>query len=262
MKSKAHFRGHPLHPILVSFPIAFLTGSFLFDTAGWLLEKQDLHQTAYWIQITGVGFALLAAVPGLIDYIYTVPPDSSAKKRATRHALTNVITLALFTGIWLYRSDTSASIFLILVLEMAALILLTLAGWMGGTLVYRNQIGVNPRYANAGRWKEEQFKGTGKIKIADIDELDINQMKLLRVNSKRMVLAKTETGYVVFDDHCTHRGGSLAGGSMICGTVHCPWHGSQFDVRTGELKAGPAKTGIQTYEITEEDGKVFIFSRS
>ena len=74
--------------MLVSFPIAILTGSFLFDLAGSWLDKAELHQTAYWIQIAGVGVGLLAAIPGLRYYSYTGPPNSSGKRRATMHALT------------------------------------------------------------------------------------------------------------------------------------------------------------------------------
>jgi nitrite reductase/ring-hydroxylating ferredoxin subunit len=43
---------------------------------------------------------------------------------------------------------------------------------------------------------------------------------------------------------------------MVCGTVQCPWHGSQFDVRSGAVKAGPAKESIGTYQVEERDGKV------
>jgi nitrite reductase/ring-hydroxylating ferredoxin subunit len=72
------------------------------------------------------------------------------------------------------------------------------------------------------------------------------------------VIAKTEKGYKAFDDHCTHRGGTLAGGSMICGIVQCPWHGSQFDVSTGNVMAGPAKENISTYQIKEAGDKVIL----
>ena len=74
--------------------------------------------------------------------------------------------------------------------------------------------------------------------------------------TKRIVLARTERGYVAFDDRCTHRGGSLAGGVMICGTVQCLWHGSQFDAATGQVKAGPAKTPINVYQVTEERDEI------
>ena len=85
-----------------------------------------------------------------------------------------------------------------------------------------------------------------------------NQMKLIHAGKKRIVIGRTEKGYVAFDDHCTHRGGSLAGGAMICGTVQCLWHGSQFDVTSGTVKAGPAKENINTYRVIEMDGKVYL----
>ena len=121
------------------------------------------------------------------------------------------------------------------------------------------QIGVDIRYAHAGKWKEEYIDSAEEeINIASIDELQINQMKLIHLRGKRIVVCRTEKGYAAFDDHCTHRGGSLAAGSMICGTVQCPWHGSQFDVYTGMVKAGPAKENINTYIVREFETKVML----
>ena len=70
-------------------------------------------------------------------------------------------------------------------------------------------------------------------------------MKLVHAGDKRIAVARTEKGYAAFQDRCTHRGGPLSDGVLICGTVQCPWHGSQFDVHTGEVKCGPADEGDQ-----------------
>lgn len=259
MKSKASIKSHPIHPILIAFPIAFFAGTLLFDVLGLTTREPGYWQTAYFLKIAGVVSALLAAVPGFIDYLFTVPPKSSAKKRAALHGLANVTMVALFFIAWLYREKDSAPAYWIIGLEVAGVVLMSVAGWMGGTLVYRNQIGVDPRYANAGKWKEAHFtESAGPIHVAAANELGENQMKLLHVSGKRIVLARTETHYVAFDDRCTHKGGSLAGGSMMCGTVQCPWHGSQFDVKNGVVTAGPAKENIQTYTITEKEGQVYL----
>jgi nitrite reductase/ring-hydroxylating ferredoxin subunit/uncharacterized membrane protein len=259
MKSRAHIKGHPLHPILVSFPIAFFTGTLLFDVLSLVIARPDLFFIPYYLEIAGVGFALLAAVPGIIDFIYTVPPKSSGKKRAAKHGLTNACVILIFLGAWLYRQRGDVSAYILIPMELVGFVLLSIAGWMGGTLVYRNQIGVNPRYAGAGKWKEIYVDAqAGRIAVADTGELKVNQMKLVHVGDRRIVLGRTEEGYCAFDDHCTHRGGSLAGGAMICGTVQCPWHGSQFDVRSGQVKAGPAVQGIKTYKVTEAEGKVYL----
>src|SRR5262249_37928684 len=92
--------------------------------------------------------------------------------------------------------------------------------------------------------------------------LKVNQMKLLRVGGRRVVLARTEQGYTAFDDHCTHRGGSLAGGVMACDTVTCPWHGSQFDVRTGAVKSGPAEEPIGVYSVEQVGDGVRLARRA
>jgi uncharacterized membrane protein/nitrite reductase/ring-hydroxylating ferredoxin subunit len=258
MRSKASFNSHPIHPILVSFPIAFLIGTFVCDLIANFSSNDQFWQTGYYLEIAGIATGLIAAVPGLIDYIFTVPPDSSAKKRGLKHALVNVTHLILFFIALMIRIDENPNTTLVLFLEAIGVVLIFIAGYLGGTLVYRNQIGVDPRYAEAGKWKEEYTDANGNIKVAETNELKVNQMKLIHAGKKRIVVARTENGYVAFDDRCTHKGGSLAGGSMICGTVQCPWHGSQFDVNSGEVKAGPAKEGIKSYSLSENNGSVYL----
>jgi uncharacterized membrane protein/nitrite reductase/ring-hydroxylating ferredoxin subunit len=259
MRSKASFRGHPIHPALIPFPFAFLTGAFLFDTAGWLADRPSWWTTGSHLAAAGIVAALVAAVPGLIDYLFTVPPRSSGKRRATRHMLVNLLAVALVAVAWVMRRGMVGERDIsVLGLELAALGLLTAGGWMGGVLVNRNQIGVDHRYASAGKWKEERIDARAgvPVTVATGDELKVDQMKLLHAGDRRIVLARTEQGYVAFDDHCPHRGGSLAGGAMICGTVQCPWHGSQFDVSTGAVKAGPADGPIGTYRIEERGNEI------
>ncbi len=260
MKSKASIKSHPIHPILIAFPIAFFTGSFIFDLLAILFRINNFHTTAAYLNISGVISGLVAAVPGIIDLIYTVPPKSSGKKRGIQHGLINTLNILLFLSIWLYRRDnTTPSASIILTGEAIGLMLLMIAGWMGGTLVYRNQIGVDPRYAFAGKWKEIHVdRKKGEMEVATADELLLNQMKLIHVGNERIALGKTENGYKAFEDRCPHKGGSLAGGSLMCGTVQCPWHGSQFDVCDGKVKAGPAKTKIKTYQVKEENGKIYL----
>jgi len=259
MKSKASIKSHPLHPILIVFPIAFFTGTLVAHAAGWLLQKPELLYTAMLLNVAGVVMAVVAAIPGFIDFIYTVPPNSSGKKRAAQHGIMNTTMLILFIIAAWYRQRDDAQPMVLLAFEIPGVTLMLVAGWMGGTLVHRNQIGVDQRYANAGKWNEAYFKTADTtLKVAEQDELKVNAMKLLHVNGKRIVLARTEKGFAAFDDRCSHRGGSLAGGSLACGTVQCPWHGSQFSVQDGVVKAGPAKEGIKTYSVAEDNGAVFL----
>jgi nitrite reductase/ring-hydroxylating ferredoxin subunit/uncharacterized membrane protein len=259
MRSRANFRGHPIHAALIPFPLAFLTGAFAFDLLGVWLNRPAWWATGSHLALAGIATALVAAAPGAIDHLYTVPPRSTGKRRATKHASVNLLAVTIFALAWWMRGDPEIPPDRgTLVLEAIAVGLLTIGGWMGGTLVTRNQIGVDHRYAGAGKWKESsiELRPGGATRVASRDELDVDQVKLLHANGRRIALARTEEGYVAFDDHCPHRGGSLAGGTMICGTVQCPWHGSQFDVRSGAVKAGPATEAIRTYRVEEVDDEV------
>jgi nitrite reductase/ring-hydroxylating ferredoxin subunit/uncharacterized membrane protein len=260
MRSAAHFRGHPIHPMLIPFPFAFLTGAFLFDVAGRATGHPTWWATGGYLAVLGIVAALVAAVPGFIDYLRTVPPRSSGKSRATTHMLLNLTVVTVFIlATWLRKGSVAPGT-AVLVLEGLAIAMLFVGGWLGGVLVSRNQISVDHRYARAGQWKEESLQGnSGRLVVARSDELQVDQMKLLRLSGgRRLVLGRTKAGYVAFDDRCPHRGGSLAGGAMIGGVVQCPWHGSQFDCRSGAVVAGPAEEPIRTYPVAEQAGKVML----
>lgn len=259
MKSKAVVLGHPVHPMLIPFPFAFLAGAVVFDVVGWFADASSWWTTAAYLNTAGIVTAAIAAVPGLIDYFYTVPPDSSGKSRATRHMLANLSAVGLFAVAWWLRGGAAIRPNIaVLVLEAVGLVVLGVGAYMGGTLVTRNLISVDHRYAAAGKWRDETFETSPgePVIVAKVDELKIDQMKLLRLGGRRIVLARTEHGYVAFDDRCTHKGGSLAGGVMVCGTVQCLWHGSQFDASNGKVKGGPAEKPIPVYRVSEEAGQV------
>lgn len=252
MRSRASFRSHPIHPALIPFPFAFLIGSFLFDLLGWLTESVPLSRTASHLVLAGLATALIAAIPGTVDYFYTVPPRSSGKRRARAHALANITALLLFALAWMVRGRDAFPSHVSLLLQMVGTGALAYAGWQGGMLVTRNMISVDHRHAQAGKWREVTVPpGSSDPIVAANDELETGQMKLIRRGDKRVVLARTADGYLAFDDRCSHRGGSLADGVLIGGTVQCLWHGSQFDCASGRVVCGPAKKPIGTYGVTE-----------
>jgi len=243
--------------MLIPFPFAYLFGSAVVDTWARATHRPTLFRTARHLNTMGLVSALAAAVPGLIDYTFTVPPESSARKRATNHMMTNLAALALFAVARIGRDrdrEDAPPPWWSLAVETIGAGALAAGGWMGGTLVTRNQISVDHRYAEAGKWRvesqlAEHADRDGWIDAGASSELKVDQMKLLRIGSRRIALARTEQGLVAFDDRCTHKGGPLSDGVLACGTVQCPWHGSQFDVHTGEVKAGPAERPIETYEV-------------
>jgi nitrite reductase/ring-hydroxylating ferredoxin subunit/uncharacterized membrane protein len=249
MRSYASIKGHPIHPMLTVYPFAFLTGAFGFNLAAAASRRRDFVDVSQHLIPVGVAAGLAAAVPGLLDYAETVPPDSSGKERATRHAVLNSAALGLFIASWFAGRKRRPSA-LPLVLQGLGAAAMSVAGYLGGTLVYRNQISVDHRYANAGRWSEDVRTTSDRDALASSGaRLGVNQMKLVHVDEERIVVARTEKGLTAFSDRCTHKGGPLSDGTLICGTVQCPWHGSQFDAKTGHVTCGPAKKNIRTYPV-------------
>jgi nitrite reductase/ring-hydroxylating ferredoxin subunit/uncharacterized membrane protein len=239
--------------MLIPYPFVFLTGGWGFGLVGAITGRDELKTVARCLVPTGVASGLVAAVPGVVDYFWSVPSKSSARQRATQHALLNVTGLTLFTLGWMTSRRRSV---LPLVMQGIGTVAMSVAGWLGGTLVYRNQIGVDHRYANAGKWQEDTREAASELALAAAAHgLGVNQMKLVHVGGERIAVARTEEGYAAFQDRCTHKGGPLSDGALMCGTVQCPWHGSQFDVRTGEVKCGPAEKDIRTYPIEEQPAK-------
>lgn len=262
MKSKAHIKGHPIHPMLIPFPIAFFVGSVIFDALGLYYENSTFWTTGGYLCVAGIISALLAAIPGLVDYFSTIPPDSEAKTKATWHMVVNVSAIVLFAAAFFMRG-TSASIApdsTTILVKVAGLVFLTMGGWLGGTLVYRLQIGITRRFPGGTHRKEQKIPPVqqGRIELGKTDWLKENQMRLIHMDGLRVVIARTKDGYVAFDDHCTHSGGSLADGALSCDVVQCPWHGSEFNVKTGDVIHGPAKQKMRTYKVQHEGEKVYL----
>jgi uncharacterized membrane protein len=144
VRSAARVMDHPIHPMLIPYPFAFLSGAAAFDLAALARGSHTLGQTAAHLRAAGLASALVAAVPGLIDYLTTVPAGP-AKNTATKHLISNLSALGCFTGAILsHRGRPNAGT---IALEVAGTVLLSIGGWLGGSLSYHHQIGVDPEEA-------------------------------------------------------------------------------------------------------------------
>jgi uncharacterized membrane protein/nitrite reductase/ring-hydroxylating ferredoxin subunit len=258
MRSAAHIKSHPIHAILVSFPIGLLVTSFIFDAIAVAAGQPRLWATGWYCVVAGVVGGFLAAVPGVIDLFSVVPPQSSAKQRGYLHGGLNLVMLGLFITVAVHRGGPDAAMDkLSLALSGTGVLLIGFTGWLGGTLVYRNQIGVDHRYASAGTLKERTLDSWDRP-VCNQSELAEGQMMLATIANQRVVIGRCPEGYAAFSDHCTHMGGPLSDGALIGCTVQCPWHGSQFDINTGRVVAGPAKKKIEIYEVEVRKGEVYV----
>ncbi|HKW75136.1 MAG TPA: DUF2231 domain-containing protein [Terriglobales bacterium] len=262
MRSRASISSHPIHPMLVSFPIGLWVTALIFDLIALGQNNGSLFAAGFYCVIAGCVGAVLAAVAGTIDWVSVVPPQSSAKNRGLLHGSLNSLVLLLFIYI-AYRQGSPAvrPDGLTIGLMVVGVIILGISGWLGGTLVYRNQIGVDRRYAAAGKLKERTLSGWEKP-VCNQSELADGQMLLVQVGTDRIVVGRCSEGLYAFNDHCTHRGGPLSDGALVDCTVQCPWHGSQFDIRSGRVVAGPAEEKILVHEVEVRKGEVYVKPKS
>jgi nitrite reductase/ring-hydroxylating ferredoxin subunit/uncharacterized membrane protein len=251
MRSRAHIGSHPIHPMLVPLPIGLAFGTLGVDVIAWTRTDPAWWSVGQALGIATVLTGLLAAAPGLVDFFLAVPPDSQAHDRAVRHLIANGSGLLAFGIAQAVRAALPSTA--PWALELAGIACFGVGGYLGGDLVYRNQIGVDHRYASNGEWSELRLSDVQAAPVVGhVGDLRPGQMKLVRVNDLRVVVARTDEGWTAFEDHCPHMGGPLSDGVLAGDCVQCPWHGSQFDVRTGELLAGPAGTAIRTWRVQQE----------
>ena len=143
MESRTKLLGHPVHQIVVAFPMGLLGTAALFD-AVYVVRGGVMWTTVAWYMIgAGVAGGLVAAVFGLIDYV-AIPSGTRAKKIGGFHGLSSVTLVVLFGASWLLRFDSPGSpppVALLLSFSGAAF--LGLAGWFGGELLNRMGVGID-----------------------------------------------------------------------------------------------------------------------
>lgn len=144
MQSKAKLLGHPIHPMLIVLPLGLFIGAVVFD-AVYLWRGSPAFATAsYWNIAAGIVGGLLAAVFGLIDW-FAIPSGTRAKRIGLLHGGSNVVVVLIFAVVWLMRGNTpdGTPTTNLLLLEVVALALGGVAGWLGGELVDRLGVGVD-----------------------------------------------------------------------------------------------------------------------
>ena len=142
MGSPASVRGHPVHPMLVVFPIGLWVFSFICDIVYHAGSYNIFWKgVAFYTMLGGVLGALVAAVPGFIEYLSL--SDRRVKRIATTHMVLNLIVVALFVFNLGVRLNPSPDLELFgLILSIVGLGIMAVSGWLGGSLVYVHQVGV------------------------------------------------------------------------------------------------------------------------
>ncbi|HEY8311116.1 MAG TPA: DUF2231 domain-containing protein [Gemmatimonadaceae bacterium] len=143
MESKARLFGHPIHQMLIVFPLGLLATGVIFDIIGLVTHDGKWPTIAFYMIAAGVIGGLVAAIFGFIDYL-AIPAATRAKHIGRLHGLGNLLVVVLFAVSWYLRvPDMTAPQTLALVLSFAGVVLALFTGWLGGELVDRLGVGVS-----------------------------------------------------------------------------------------------------------------------
>jgi uncharacterized membrane protein len=210
--------GHPVHPALTDVPTGALTVALLFDAIG--------HDSAADIAVAaGVAGMAASAVTGAADAV-----DAYGKPRlyATVHATLMTTSASVYLASLLLRLGPRGGRGLARLLALAGYGTMTAGAYLGGDLTYAmgHQVDRHAFDPMGGKWQA-------------LDVKEVPAGKLVRAK------AGSQAGV------CAHEGGPLDKGRVVGGCVECPWHMSQFELSTGQVRQGPAVYDQPRYEVRE-----------
>jgi uncharacterized membrane protein len=143
MESRAKLLGHPIHQMLIVFPLGLLAMAVVFDLLAIGLGQPYWSEISYWMIAAGVVTGLLAAPFGTIDWL-AIPSGTRAKRIGAAHGIGNVVVVLMFAVSWLLRTGAPATPgAMALALSFTAGCIALVTGWLGGELVDRLAVGVD-----------------------------------------------------------------------------------------------------------------------
>jgi nitrite reductase/ring-hydroxylating ferredoxin subunit len=143
-------------------------------------------------------------------------------------------------------------------LSIIAVALLSVSGYLGGKMVYDDGIGVGRHRRQRGRTPSETIKAPDDQGWIELGGMQDGDSLRADIGGTVVAIAKADGQVYAFQEFCTHRYGPLSEGSFEGQNVRCPWHGSCFDMRTGRVVEGPAKTDIRAFEVEIVEGRARI----
>ena len=239
--------GHALHPALTDLVVGSWTSAFILDLVGGE-RAADAADTLVGI---GILSALPTAATGLSDWADTTGRE---QRMGFAHGAGNVAALGAYALSYLARRTGRRG--LGVALGMLGGGIASATAYLGGHLVFDRSVGVNQTATELRprRW----------VTALSASELPDRTPVLARANGEAVMLYRRDGEIMAIAERCSHRGGPLHQGEIddeAC-TVTCPWHGSIFRLRDGEIVRGPATSEQPAYEARERDGSIEVRATS
>jgi nitrite reductase/ring-hydroxylating ferredoxin subunit len=239
--------GHPLHPVMMHIPV----GTWL--SAGILDLFPPLRPAGTVLIGTGVATAVPTALSGAADWS---EQEIGVKRLGVLHAAANTLALGLYTGALVARVKGRGA--LGVVLSYAGLGVATGSAAIGGHMSYAQSSGVSHASTAA------QALTSDWIDLGPLDDLPESRPALRTGDSDGVAVPLTAVRrgarVDVFVGRCSHLSGPLHEGTVEdvrgAACLVCPWHGSAFDLDTGEARRGPAANRQDKLDVRMEAGRV------
>ena len=237
--------GHPLHPILTDVAIGGWTTAVAPDLLDQVADDELTASGADAALGLGLLGAVGSAITGANDWQHT---DGKPRRLGVAHAVLNATATALFTTSLIARLAGSRSSGRWL--AWLGLGVSTGAAYIGGDLVFGEQIGVNHA---AGQSIPDDY--TAALPHAEMHE---DEPHLAKVGGTRVVLVRHGGRIHALAETCSHLGGPLAEGTLGNGGIICPWHGSRFNLEDGSVLDGPATFPQPCFDVRVQDGQIEV----
>jgi nitrite reductase/ring-hydroxylating ferredoxin subunit/uncharacterized membrane protein len=236
--------GHALHPLLTDLVIGSLMSATLVD----LLAGEQADVASRRLIALGIASYGPTALTGASDWADAEPGDDRTRRAGLVHAATNATSLALYSAslVARRRGATGAG----RALGAAGAALLMAGGYLGGHLTFRLGIGPDQTAYDPG--------STDWLPAADAAQLPDGQPTRVVVDETPVLVLKDGEEIFAIHDRCSHRGCSLAEGSVEGDAIVCACHGSRFSRRDGSLLRGPATAPQPAFQVRIRDGIIEV----
>lgn len=242
--------GHPVHPPLASLASGAIGTTVALDVLHSIpgrsgAERLDASRFAQDALGIGIVANLASAATGVTDWQHTHEKD---RRVGLVHGILNLVATMLYVVSWFSRRhgrNTRGSITSAIGYAIASA-----SGYLGGALVFGSGIGTDQ---SGQRLESEEW-----TPVLPADELAEGKVRRVEIDGVGAVVCRSDGEVSVVGEFCPHLAAPMADGWLDRGRIVCPWHGSQFDVCSGNVVRGPAAAPLPCYEARLRDGQIEI----
>ncbi len=238
--------GHPLHAAITDVPVGSWTAAVVLDILD-MSGKPEYGPGADAAVAIGLVGAIGSAAAGLADWSDT---HGKPQRVGAMHGLLNMGAALLYGTSWALRRSGNRGT--ARALSFVGYGMVGISAYLGGALSYNQRIGVN----HSPEELPQEFTA-----VCAESELQEQQPKKVEVDGTAIMLLKQGSKIFAIANQCSHMGGPLAEGKVEGDTVVCPWHGSRFCLKSGEVLDGPATSPQPVLDVEVRDGQVLVRGR-